>query len=698
MGIVLTVLILGVLAAAFALPLFEFAFSALLLAPLMYYVLLAFSAPSFFVAWLSVVLVAALLIVLSAARFRGFEFKTWQREIHGVAVFCAAFMALYALSLSWPDFIAMGERLRDYAIQAELIKHPLHPQEPWMSGAGLYYYIYWYRFGALLSQLFQLEPWNVYHQLVSISLALYIAATFCIFRRHLGFSFLIALLSAVFIGLGSNLDGVIAFFNKDNNWWGPSRVIPGAINEFPAWSFLLGDLHPHYLNIAAIPFLILLFLSASNPGKRVFLRLPPENFALFVGLILIPPVWLRASNAWEVPFWCGLALLYILLLVLSSKARILFVWRRVVPRLNSLLAMRSVLALAAVLLACAVLWVSSPKIPAGEGNPIRFVAGTVAASRTFDLLQHWGFPLLLVAVANVALIPQRSLSVLCAVLLGAALLFDAAAVFLYTLFGVNCLRVLSALRLDARRPGALDTTRALMEAIGLGALGLIILGEIIFLDDPYGGENERMNTIFKIYTSAWFLLHIFAFWLFAQGNRILSFFLSQPKAAWGLIAVLLISFGGFTFRTVGIRQSGPADVLPREQGLSEVERRFPGSALTIKELLRLPQGVVLEAQGNAYDYTSFVSTLSSQQSYLGWANHVNLLTKDYGEVQRREKFTSDFYSGHDCEAKRAMLKAAGITYVVFGSLERAKFPQANASDFNCLRKLFEQKDYQLYTP
>ena len=33
------------------------------------------------------------------------------------------------------------------------------------------------------------------------------------------------------------------------DFWGPSRVIPWTINEFPFWSFLFADLHPHMIGI-----------------------------------------------------------------------------------------------------------------------------------------------------------------------------------------------------------------------------------------------------------------------------------------------------------------------------------------------------------------------------------------------------------------------------------------------------------------
>ena len=53
-----------------------------------------------------------------------------------------------------------------------------------------------------------------------------------------------------------NLAGVREWIDAANppgdyDWFAPSRVIPGTINEFPWFSFLLGDLHAHVL---ALPF------------------------------------------------------------------------------------------------------------------------------------------------------------------------------------------------------------------------------------------------------------------------------------------------------------------------------------------------------------------------------------------------------------------------------------------------------------
>ena len=75
-----------------------------------------------------------------------------------------------------------------------------------------------------------------------------------------------------------NLAGVRAWINaadppKDYAWFDPSRVIPDTINEFPSFSFVLGDLHAHVL---ALPFTVLALafaLQIALRGPRGDLRL-----------------------------------------------------------------------------------------------------------------------------------------------------------------------------------------------------------------------------------------------------------------------------------------------------------------------------------------------------------------------------------------------------------------------------------------
>src|SRR5581483_7315147 len=89
-------------------------------------------------------------------------------------------------------------------------------------------------------------------------------------------------------------------------WWHASRVIPNiqpdGITEFPYFSFLLGDLHPHYV---AIPFTMLVVALTLNRwlGPHQPRALPA---VLVTGLALATLV---PASTWDVPAFWGLYLL-----------------------------------------------------------------------------------------------------------------------------------------------------------------------------------------------------------------------------------------------------------------------------------------------------------------------------------------------------------------------------------------------------
>lgn len=53
-------------------------------------------------------------------------------------------------------------------------------------------------------------------------------------------------------------------------FWPPSRVIPDTINEFPYWSFLYGDLHPHLIDMPFTVMVVALGLNLVLAGRYIF--------------------------------------------------------------------------------------------------------------------------------------------------------------------------------------------------------------------------------------------------------------------------------------------------------------------------------------------------------------------------------------------------------------------------------------------
>lgn len=92
------------------------------------------------------------------------------------------------------------------------------------------------------------------------------------------------------------------------DFWGPSRVIPNTINEFPYWSFLFADLHPHLIGIPfgvfSLALILVLFYDLTAPQGITWPR--------GIGLLLISALMLgtlASVNLWELPTYFGLGVL-----------------------------------------------------------------------------------------------------------------------------------------------------------------------------------------------------------------------------------------------------------------------------------------------------------------------------------------------------------------------------------------------------
>ena len=89
-------------------------------------------------------------------------------------------------------------------------------------------------------------------------------------------------------------------------WWRASRAAPNTITEFPAFSFLLGDMHPH---VMSIPYVIL----AMGIAVQIYLRpgiMQGDLFRRHFPLIFVTALGiggLGAINLWDLPL--GLTLI-----------------------------------------------------------------------------------------------------------------------------------------------------------------------------------------------------------------------------------------------------------------------------------------------------------------------------------------------------------------------------------------------------
>ena len=231
---------------------------------------------------------------------RAFFRRNWTAVAIGEAVFILFFAAWTLFRLFDPN-IAGTEKPMDFMfLNASVVTQAAPPEDPWMSGEPVaYYYFGYWMFGGL-STASSVAPSVAYNLALSLAAAMAAGAIFTLVyslvRRDGGPTF-----TAIWAGLaGSALLLVVSslagwwemlanfglgtdgFFDwlaidgleRDSDteswrptsfwwWWRASRVINTfnesgtgldfTIQEFPLFSFVLGDLHPH---VMSIPFVL----------------------------------------------------------------------------------------------------------------------------------------------------------------------------------------------------------------------------------------------------------------------------------------------------------------------------------------------------------------------------------------------------------------------------------------------------------
>ncbi len=262
---------------------------------------------------------SALTIILAVVLISGFSFWLWMKykeEILGVLrerkgyvlvveLFFVFLFLLFAFFRMYNSDILGTEKFMDMAFLNAITRSPAFPPyDPWLSGAfSISYYYFGYFLMALLLKLSGTAPAIGFNLSLAMLFALSGISVFTVIynlTRRLAFAFG----GWAFIYMLGNLDGfrqVLTTRSIGNfNWWTPSRVVADTINEFPFFSFLLGDMHPHML---AVPFILIGLGLALNhllsPDREITIKAPEQlaRFSLW-GIIIGS---LGFLNSWDLP-------------------------------------------------------------------------------------------------------------------------------------------------------------------------------------------------------------------------------------------------------------------------------------------------------------------------------------------------------------------------------------------------------------
>lgn len=694
--------------------------------------------------------------------------RLWLREqsrliITLELIFFVSFVGWALIRSLNPEILGTEKPMELAFINAILRSETLPPNDPWLSGYAISYYYFGYILIAMLAKLAGTLGSVAFNLGVSLIFSLSALGSFgliynllCLSRENPRSQLLPGLLGPAFTLIISNWEGFLHYLHSrgvfwggsDSSafwrwldiqdlvypptgesyghwwWWRASRVIQDydfsgfgkeVISEFPFFSFLLADLHPHVLSLPFV-FLILvftleLFLQPRDSGFR-WLKLIPLEISPGFFMIL---AWLGGSmafmNTWNFPMYVGiLAGAYALRnsrddtfwetgavmrdtvflgAALGVTGGLLYLpWYigfasqagGIIPNLLYITRGAQFWVMFGPLLLPIIIWLLSVWKDRKGSRDLK-----TGLSLTGILVMGL-FILVLVIVFGVIWLPIESQDSLIELFLNSVGGTDVNQVMaegllrrlmipgtLLTLAGISTLSLGLLFDKKTTSPGSglFRSADQFVLILILGGMILTIVPEFIFLRDLFG---YRINTIFKFYFQAWLM------WSIAAAYATIAI-LREAKSPLGYIksGVLVLSMAMAMFYPIlGIQSK--TNNFTRIEGMTlDGEYLHPPSDSEGAAFLRdASPGIIAEAVGGSYSTAhARMATYSGNPNVLGWDFHEIQWRGDGALVWPRKEKIATLYCTHSWDIARSIIEEFQIRYVIIGDIEYSTYQEGN---------------------
>lgn len=199
----------------------------------------------------------------------------------------------------------------------------------------------------------------------------------------------------------------------------------------------------------------------------------------------------------------------------------------------------------------------------------------------------------------------------------------------------------------------------------LGTL-LILAPEFVYLKDQFG---YRINTVFKFYYQAWILLSLVAAYAIAA---LLQNLTGKTNILFR-ISIGFVIFIGLLYPALGLltktNNFKPINGFTLND-FERFQRENPDDAAAIQYLLTAPDGIVAEAVGDGYSAYGRVSMYTGLQTVLGWPGHEAQWRGGWDPQGSRREDIARLYTTARWEEAQSVIQQYDIRYIFVGSLER----------------------------
>ena len=436
-----------------------------------------------------------------------------------------------------------------------------------------------------------------------------------------------------------------------------------TIHEFPCYSFILGDLHAHVVNIMFVLLLLGLLYAWMKKVRHTVLSVETLGRRKFWMKQLLMPQILAAAmllgmfhwtNYWDFVIYyvvTGGTVLFMNIICLEGDVR----------RVIAVTAAQAVeiFAIATIIILPFTLQFTT------------MVQGVRLAqnhSLPHQLLILWGLPTILTLVFVISLIAEK----------------------LKSLEHKSLYRLMKAVR----------TPDLFAVIMGLCAIGLVAIPELVYVRDIYENGNARANTMFKLTYQAYIMFGMTMAYVIFRLLVVNRKKFLKAVAAIGL--ALLLWTCGYFGKSV---DSWFGQVLDPSQykGLNAtafLETDYMEDVGAIRWLKENIQGspVVLEANGDSYSEYERVSAMTGLPTVMGWYVHEWLWRNDVADLNEKSDEIETIYTSSDTARIQELLSKYDISYIFVGSCEREKYGMSlnNEGLQNLGEIVYQDPDYETY--
>ena len=669
------------------------------------------------------------------AEFKQFFLDQRNAVIAAEVVFLIFFVG-WVVYRAYDPAIDHTEQPMDFAFLNASIQTELGPPEdPWLRGEQVSYYYFGYWMMGVISQLAGVAS-NISYNL-SLALIPAMAAmgifglVFNVVRAEAirwRYAVVGGVAAVVLMGVVANLEGVLEFMRLNGMgslgfwdwiridkldgsslgpaeswipqefwwWFRATRIInvfqggqgiDYTIQEFPFFSFILGDLHPHVMSIPfAVLFLGLCWNFMSSP-VHVWTKFELQSYAsVFVmGLAL---GGLAFTNMWDLPTYAALFLSLAFLKTYSAQGA--GIWTLV----------KGVLPIGVVVIGLAFL-LFLPYYLTFNSSVTGIDPVVTATTRPIHLFIVWGLYLVAVTPFIVAMFWQTTIrhdwrgSTTIALLVwfvpylvwaylhleGGGITADLWVRLVHVLpFGILIsMAVYSALWVVKERGLTGAVFALVMSALGL----LLIMGpELLFVVDAFG---TRMNTVFKLYYQAWILLAVasgFTLYYWSSLRERLPPWRRSLTTLWAGVFIVLLAgslyYAPAAAASKGDLFSGDATL----DGLAFVarQRRAEYDAIRFVKDNVGSESAILEAVGEWGD-AGLISRSTGVPTVFNWPGHEIQWRGSATKFDGREQDVARIYQSLDIQETQNLLHSYDVDYVYVGPRERKLYGDEGLGKF-----------------